>query len=379
MQKIIIHALGATMGGAMRHLTNFLPELGKHDARREYVVLIRTSFPDIQVTENIRFERIPDEQASAWVKRTINDVILLPKRVKQEKFDVIVSLTNLGPIWSPVPHIFFQRNSLYFCSHYLSKLTGKLKMETSLRRQFAIASMKRASVIVTPSHAMADMIQESCPSLTGRPFQTLYHGFTKGTLLQEPLEEKYIRHFAVTGVKLLYPTHPALHKGFEVLFEMLACLKSEGLNFTLFTTIAREDWPEGISQYEKRIHELGLEDQIVFLGRVPQLQMGTLYKQCDLMVYPSLCESFGFSMIEAMGHGLPIVAAGTAINTEICGKGAFYYPPTDFKAGVEAIKRALKPELSMPLVAAQQQRLASYDWGWPRYAREFVELIDGIG
>lgn len=37
--KILIHALGATMGGAMRHLSGFLPELGRQDQSNEYVVM----------------------------------------------------------------------------------------------------------------------------------------------------------------------------------------------------------------------------------------------------------------------------------------------------------------------------------------------------
>jgi hypothetical protein len=31
MKKLLIHALGAEMGEAVRHLSNFLPELGKQD------------------------------------------------------------------------------------------------------------------------------------------------------------------------------------------------------------------------------------------------------------------------------------------------------------------------------------------------------------
>ena len=48
------------------------------------------------------------------------------------------------------------------------------------------------------------------------------------------------------------------------------------------------------------------------------------YDTSDVAIVPvgdgePLCESFGFSMIEALGERLPIVAAGTAVNREICG------------------------------------------------------------
>lgn len=86
--------------------------------------------------------------------------------------------------------------------------------------------MKRADLIVTPTNAMAEMIKEICPTIKNRPFCTLYHGFAKDSL-QEPLNEKFLRLLKVDGFKLFYPTHPAPHKGFEILFDMLACLKKE--------------------------------------------------------------------------------------------------------------------------------------------------------
>lgn len=375
--KILIHATGATMGGAMRHLTNFLPELGRLDTNNKYVVLVRESFPSIAVSENIQIERTPDVLASNWLKRVIADVVDLPKRIKKEKFDMVVSLTNFGPIWSSVPHIFFQRNPIYYCSYYLSKIKGREKLEIILRRRLAIESMKRADVIVTPSNAMTEMIQSACPQLKGCSFQTLYHGFEK-RVAQEPLDNKYAKLFSVRGYKLLYPTHPAPHKGFQVLFEMLAHLKKERLQFTLFTTIAHDDWPDEVKKYEQQIHKLGLNDCVVFTGRVPQRQMGAIYESCDLMVYPSLCESFGFSMVEAMGYGLPIVAAGTAVNEEICGEGALYYPPTDFETGAEIIQKALDPEISLRITEAGKRRLSSYDWSWSRYTREFLKIVNEI-
>lgn len=359
----------------MRHITNFLPELGRRDSDREYVVQIRESFPVLDVAENIRFERVPDHACSSWPRRIAGDVFKLPRRLGLEKYSALVSLTNFGPIWSPVPHVFFQRNALYYCPYYLERIGGRLKVETALRRQLAVEAMKRADLIVTPSHAMGEMIREVCPPTRNRRFHTLYHGFD-GEALTGPLDGKFAQALASgKGIKLLFPTHAAAHKGFDILFQMLARLKEDGVEFCLFTTIARDDWPEGVETFERTIRVLGLTDHVVFMGRVPQHQMGELYTQCDLMVYPSLCESFGFSMIEAMGYGLPVVAADTAINREMCGEGALYYPPLDAAAGAMAIKEALSPDVLQHLHGGCGRRLASFDWSWRRYAREFVEMI----
>jgi len=363
------------MGGAMRHLSNFLPELGRVDRTNEYSVMIRESIPLPRLSGNITIVSMKDKRAKSWWARVGHDVFLLPGMLKRRGYSCLVSLLNFGPIWTPIPHIFYQRNAIYYCPHYLEKVNGRLKMEAHTRRRFALASMMRADLIVTPSQAMADMIRDTCPETANRSFKILYHGFTKDSLV-DPLDPR-IDNFlsAGKGVRLLYPTHPAFYKGFEVLFEALGNLRDKGVEFTLYTTVSRDDWPEGVSRYERQVADLGLKERVVFMGRVPQRQMGAIYSRCDLMVYPSLCESFGFSMIEAMGYGLPIVAADTGINREICGGGAVYYSPLDPERASAAICDALNPEVRRRLLGAGKDRVDGFDWSWTRYSREFVEMV----
>jgi glycosyltransferase involved in cell wall biosynthesis len=372
--KFLIHALGADMGGAMRHLMNFLPALAKYDTKNGYDVLVREGTPDIPVSANVRLVRRGGPSGSA--RRLLFDNFLLGRLVKKEKYDALVSLTNFGPVRSEVPHIFFQRNSLYYCPYFLEAVRGRAKWETLLRRRLAVATMRNATVVVTPSRAMAEMIKTSCPMLK-KQFITLYHGFSRVSLSGH-LEERFEKRLKLGAVKLFYPSHAAPHKGFSVLFDMVARLKARGLSFVLLATICREDWPKGFAAYEAQVRKLAIEENVVFLGRVPQEQMGTLYQVCDLMVNPSLCESFGFSMVEAMGHGLPIVAADTAVNREICQDGALYYPPLDPDSGARTIMDSLKADTVPRLKAAGQARMASFDWSWERYAREFTDIIQDV-
>lgn len=373
--KILIHALGANMGGAMRHLTNFLPALAKFDSTNEYDVLVREGVPSMALGGNVRLVRMG--RGLGIASRLLFDNFLLNLFVRQGKYDALVSLLNFGPVKSPVPHIFFQRNPLYYCSFYLESARGRAKWGALLRRRLAVATMNNATVVVTPSNAMAEMIKASCPSLKEKRFVTLYHGFSQASL-GAPLEERFMKHFKAGRCRLIYPCHAALHKGFSILFDMLARLKGKQVDFTLFATVCKEDWPKGFAAYERQIRELGIEENVVFMGRVPQEQMGALYQACDLMVYPSLCESFGFSMVEAMGHGLPIVAADTLVNREMCQGAALYYSPLDPEAGVQAILNALDASTTARLKASARARMASFDWGWDRYAREFVAVIEDV-
>ena len=375
--KIIIHALGANMGGAIRHLTNFLPVLGDFDKKNEYYILIRESAPALNISNNIKIIRISNKLAENWILRIIYDVIELPLKLKKENFSLIISLTNFGPIWTKAPHIYFQRNPIYYCNYFLQHIRGSGKFEILLRRKLAVESMKCAAVIVTPSNSMAGMIKSMYPFLNAQQFTTLYHGFS---IQEKEVVNSHWENILSEDkrIKILYPTHPAPHKGFEVLFEALSKLKKKMSNFVLYTTIEYKDWPKVVGKYEEQIKQLGIEDNVVFTGRIPQDQMQVFYKNCDLMVYPSLCESFGFSMVEAMGYGLPIVASDTEVNKEICGDAAIYYSAFNPEEAANKIFESLNESLREDLRLKAKVRIESFDWSWERYVKEFLTIVDNL-
>jgi glycosyltransferase involved in cell wall biosynthesis len=59
--------------------------------------------------------------------------------------------------------------------------------------------------------------------------------------------------------------------------------------------------------WQRRATELGVNDRVEFLGRVPWETMNRLFDEADAFLFTSLRDSFGSVVLEAMGHGLPIV------------------------------------------------------------------------
>jgi glycosyltransferase involved in cell wall biosynthesis len=62
------------------------------------------------------------------------------------------------------------------------------------------------------------------------------------------------------------------------------------------------------SQLEALAATLGLNKHVVFHGFIPQEQCATLLADCDALVLPSLFESGGAVVLEAMAMGLPVIA-----------------------------------------------------------------------
>jgi glycosyltransferase involved in cell wall biosynthesis len=85
--------------------------------------------------------------------------------------------------------------------------------------------------------------------------------------------------------------------------------------------------------YLARLHhlvaELGISDDVVFVGGVPLEETARFYRAADLLVYPSLNETFGLPILEAMACACPVVTSKVSAMPEIAGGAAILADPVD--------------------------------------------------
>jgi len=66
------------------------------------------------------------------------------------------------------------------------------------------------------------------------------------------------------------------------------------------------DGPER-PRLEEDVKRLNLRNNVTFIPRLPQDNLFALYKSHDLLLFPSLHDSGGFVVLEALAYGLPVV------------------------------------------------------------------------
>jgi glycosyltransferase involved in cell wall biosynthesis len=66
------------------------------------------------------------------------------------------------------------------------------------------------------------------------------------------------------------------------------------------------DGPER-SRLEEDVKQHNLRGNVEFIPRLPQNTLFELYRSHDLLLFPSLHDSGGFVVLEALSHGLPVV------------------------------------------------------------------------
>jgi len=123
----------------------------------------------------------------------------------------------------------------------------------------------------------------------------------------------------------------------------------------------------------RRLRELGLEDQVIFPGFVPDEDLPAIYSAAELFVFPSLYEGFGLPPLEAMACGTPVVVSNTSSLPEVVGEAGLMVDPRDVRALAEAMERVLTDEhLRAELTANGLERARQFTW--ERAAQETMEV-----
>ncbi len=105
-------------------------------------------------------------------------------------------------------------------------------------------------------------------------------------------------------------------KGNLYLLEALSIIKNKRNDFCINII---GDSPEK-KEYEEMVNNLQLQDFVKFCGFKRKKEVVHLIRQCDFLVSPSLFETFGVSIIEALACGKPIVATKSGGPNEIIDK-----------------------------------------------------------
>lgn len=108
--------------------------------------------------------------------------------------------------------------------------------------------------------------------------------------------------------------------------------------------------------------ELGISGDTVFVGGVPLEETVRFYQAADAFVYPSLSETFGLPILEAMACGCPVVTSDTSAMPETGGGAAVLCDPTDPASIARAIVEAAGPGRDR-LRDAGLRRASQFTWG----------------
>ncbi len=129
---------------------------------------------------------------------------------------------------------------------------------------------------------------------------------------------------------------------------------------------------------QQEIGARGWQESVRVLGFVDDSLLSTLYAHCRFVAMPSLFEGFGMPLIEAFGHGKPVLAAGNSSMPEVVGDGGVLVDPLDTSAIADGLRALLDDQTRVGFAARASERAALYNWDHSAaaLARTFARLVE---
>ena len=320
--RVLINALSWTSGGGNTYALNLIRELRRDSRGFRFTLLIphgRLASDEADGLE-IAPVRFPERGQRLW--RVLYEEARLPARAR--RFDLFYCLADLAPIWGTTPTVVAVRNlHIYDRSAYD---TLRLRLLGSLVHK----GLRRARRVVFPSRAAAELISPRARIPADR-VAIVPHGVSP---------ELFDPHTAPAAQGAPYVFMAASierHKNMGVVVESLLHLGDRKLELWIAGADTLD--PGYAAELRRLAERLGLGPRVRLLGPIPYREILSYYRGAVALVFPSLLETFGHPLLEAMLAGTPVVASDLPAFREIAGDIPIYFDPRDPVGIAKAIER----------------------------------------
>ncbi|CAG1771343.1 mannosyl-N-acetyl-alpha-D-glucosaminyl-diphospho-ditrans,octacis-undecaprenol 3-alpha-mannosyltransferase / alpha-1,3-rhamnosyltransferase [uncultured bacterium] len=377
--KIAINTTSAVAGGGVTYIKNLLTYLAKLNTTHQYLILTTLSGREAFYFQHPRFTFLSFKLPSmGLISRLCWEQTFLPRFLKRRNIDVLFSPANICPLFTNISKIVMIQNIEPFSNTTVLKTQGLLQgIRLRLLKLLTILSIKKSQMAIFPSTKALTDTEKS--GVLIKHAEVVYHGINKeifhpnrGDDQLSQFKEKY-----GLGTFILYVSNIQRYKNFLELIKAFVLLRDR-IDNTIQLVFAGTCFDrQYYNEMKVFLTEQGYDNRVIFLGNVPYEELPYLYAACTLFVYPSTCESFGMTLVEAMACGAPILASQLEPMPEICAAAAIYFDPTNPVAMANVISKTLKDtELISTLSRKALERAKVFSW--ENTARNTLKVFENV-
>jgi len=269
------------------------------------------------------------------VLRTLSEQIYSPPRLWLGDVDVFNTL--MAPFVRVSPSVVIHMKTM----HAFTSPDSLSPMARAYRRMNYPRSARVASSIIINSESLRAEVERYL-DVDPRKLRLIYEAvdhelFNPGDSVKA---RAHVAKYGVTRPFALFVSSLWPYKNCDGLLRAWALVRNELAGRQLAVVGGGRD-ADYIEQLHALAAELGIADDVVFVGAVPLEETVSFYRAADVFVYPSLNETFGLPILEAMASGCPVVTSDVSAMPETAGGAAILADPLEPKSIAEAMLSAL--------------------------------------
>ncbi len=331
--KIIIDATFNPHGGSLIHLQEFIVNLKKLVSPNKLYIFTKKDNMEL-----IGVDVLADCAVKVVVLPSINRFfwilwvqLILPFKAMFLGCDVLFSPGNISPIiktanikaqWVATIGPFDEKV-------YLG-LTFKERMILHLNKAFMLFSMKSSNIVIHESRYSLDLFLDKYK--LNKNYQYLIE-CGRSDFFYNCLDKEVVENESVSEIQpndLLCVSHFYPYKNLETLIYGYNAFMEKNANKNVKLVIC--GLPTFDNYYQKIVllaKQSKYKENIIFTGGVNRADLRYAYSRCKFMIFPSLAESSGYTLIEAMSCGTAIITTKLTAIPYTCGDAALYFDALD--------------------------------------------------
>ena len=226
----------------------------------------------------------------------------------------------------------------------------------ALMERGAAALARRSDRVIAPSRALASALRAQ--------------GIPRGNIVVVPPGVARIGTATHRGDRALCVANWTKEKGIRTLLAAIEWLPDVPLDLV-------GDTPD--REYAQLIrHDIGrarLRGRVRARGTKRGAALARLYRRASFFVLPSIRESYGMAVSEAIAAGLPVIACDIPATREVTGGAALLVPRGKVDALADAIDRVAHDERLRERLARRSRERAKRYLTWSESERAFVKAV----
>ena len=347
------------------------------DTKNDYFIFVKPDEDNsvLQETANFKIIELNGGPYPTW------EQIALPKAAKKYQCDILHCTSNTAPFFTDIHLITILHDIIYMESSYLkilkSSASAYQKFGNIYRKLVVPRVVKKSKKVITVPHFEKNRIGEFFGIKGDKKLDAIYNGvsehFKPITNNEELLRVKNKYHLPDKFFFFLGNTDPKKNtKG---------TLKA----FSDFLKQSNSDYKLVMLDYDKielnklllEIDDVNLINQIVLTGYVVNTDLPAIYSQCAIFLYPSLRESFGIPMLEAMSCNVPVITSNTSSMPEVAADAAHIINPFQPQEITDGIIKILNDDdYRKSLCEKGLER--SKQFSWKNMAKDYLKQYELI-
>lgn len=281
----------------------------------------------------------------------------LPRILRRHRIDLLHSPHFVLPLLGSCTTVATIHDVIYLaCKEDLPSKTGRVYY-----RKMMIAAAHKADRIITVSEfSKADIVRFL--KVDPGKIEVIYSGLSSvfGKVKDQARMDEVRRRYGINQEYIFYAGIYKPRKNHDGLLRAMQRLIASGISAQLVIAGAMN---EGLVPLKKLAAELGVAEQVIFVGAVSDADLAALYSGAQVYACPSLYEGFGFTVLEAMACGTPVVCSSKTSLPEVAGEAALYTDPQDPDEFAQALAHVFSDgELRARLIAAGYENCRRFSW-----------------